>query len=135
MSRENVDVVRRLCAAIGDNDPEVPWLDLCDEAIDIRNVEQFPVADHYQGHDGVRQWVIDAWDVFSEIRHDIEEVIEAPDGETIVTVLRTRGLMRHTGLELDGTWYGVWRVRNGKALQAHGYVARGDALAAAGLSR
>ena len=40
----------------------------------------------------------DLWEVLSEFHNEVEEVVEAEDGETVVTVVRTNGLMRHTGV-------------------------------------
>ena len=92
MSRENVEVVRALWAGLK-QDPGEPWppvsrdeldrrlrLDLCDERIELRNPAEFPAADEYHGHEGVRQWAAEVWEVFSEVHHDLEEIIEADDG-------------------------------------------------------
>ena len=54
------------------------------------------------------------------------------DGETVVTVVRTNGLMRHTGLEAKLRWAVVWTLREGKAVRAHGYLTKTQALEAAG---
>src|SRR5688572_24858664 len=77
MSQENVEVVRALWAGLK-QDPGEPWppasrdeldrrlrLDLCDERIEIRNPAEFPAADEYHGHQGVRQWAAEVWEVFS----------------------------------------------------------------------
>ena len=145
MSRENVEIVRSLWAGL-ERDPDMPWppprqdeldhrlrLDLCDENMEIRNPAEFPVADEYHGHDGVRQWGTEVWEVFSELHHELEELIEADDGETVVSVQRTQGRMRSTELDVDIPWAVVWTVRDGKALRAHGYMTRAQALEAAGL--
>lgn len=147
MWSENAQIVRRLWAAI-ETEPGVPWppsgrdeldrrlrLDLCDERIEIRNPAEFPVAHEYHGHEGVRQWAIEVWEVFSELHHEIEEIIEAEDGETLVSVQRTRGRMRHTDLETNFQWGVVWTIRDGKALRAHGYLTKVQALEAAGLQQ
>jgi ketosteroid isomerase-like protein len=91
------------------------------------------VADEYRGHDGVRKWATDVWEVFSEFHNEVEEVIEVGDGETVVTLVRTTGRMRHTGLEAKLKWAVVWTPRGGKALRAHGYLSKAEALEAAGL--
>jgi ketosteroid isomerase-like protein len=147
MPRENVEIVRRLWAAL-DRDPGMPWppapgdeldrrlqLDLLDEQIEIRNPAEFPVASEYHGHDGARQWAIEVWEVFSELHHEVEEMIEVGDGETVVSVQRTQGRMRHTGLKTNFQWAAVWTVRDGKALRAHGYASKAQALKAAGLEQ
>jgi ketosteroid isomerase-like protein len=41
--------------------------------------------------------------------------------------------MRHTGLEANLKWAVVWTLRDGKALRAHGYMTKAEALDAAGL--
>jgi ketosteroid isomerase-like protein len=71
--------------------------------------------------------------VFTDLRFEVEESIEAPDGETIVSVQRTVGRMRHTQIPTDVLWAVVWTVRDGKALRAHGYLSKAEALEAAGL--
>ena len=143
MSEANLEVVRSLWATL-DRNAGAPWpppaeeldrhlrLDLVDEQMEIRNVASFPVADEYRGHDGLRQWATEVWEVFSELHHELVELIEADD-ETVVSVQRTQGRMRHTGLEVDLPWAVVWTIRNGRALRAHGYMTKGEALKAAGL--
>ena len=68
-----------------------------------------------------------------DLHFEVEEIIEAADGETIVSVQRTQGRMRYTQLKTDLRWAGVWTVRDGKALRAHGYMSKAEALEAAGL--
>jgi SnoaL-like domain len=71
---------------------------LLDEGVEIWNAPEFPVTGPYRGHDGVRQWAAEQWEVFSGLHHEIEEIIEAPDGETLVSVQRTQGRMTHTDM-------------------------------------
>ena len=133
MSEENVELVRLMWAALEREDIEAQ-LELCDEQMEIRNPPEFPVTGPYHGHNGVRQWATENWEVFTNLRFEVEEIIEAPDDETLVSVQRTVGRMRHTEIPIDVRWAGVWTVRNGKALRAHGYLSKAEALEAAGLS-
>jgi len=130
MSQQNVEVVRALWAGLERG--QVPF-ELCDEDIELRTAAEIPVADEYRGHAGVRQWATDVWEVFSEFHNEIEETTESEDGETVVTVVRTNGRMRHTGLEAKLRWAVVWTLRDGKAVRAHGYLSKTQALEAAGL--
>jgi ketosteroid isomerase-like protein len=132
MSQENVEVMRRLWTGL-EEDPDMSWLGLCDEEIEIRNPDQFPVRGPYRGHDGVRQWATEVWEVVDQLHHEIEEIVEAPDGETLVSVQRTQGTMRHTQLPSNIRWATVWTIRNGKVLRAHGYLSKAEALEAVGL--
>ena len=145
MPLDNLDIVRTLWATL-DRDPDVAWppprreldrqlrLDLLDERVQIRNPSEFPVADEYDGHEGVRQWATEVWEVFGELHHEVTDLIEGDDGQTVVSVQRTQGRMRHTGLEVDLPWAVVWRISDGKVVSAHGYMTRAQAVEAAGLA-
>ena len=60
-------------------------------------------------------------------------LIEA-DGETVISVQRTQGRMRHTQLEVDLPWAVVWTIKRGKVLRTQGYMSKAHALEAVGLS-
>ena len=132
MSQENVEVARRWWA--GFNADGVVPLDLCDEEIVMRNPASFPVVGPFVGHDGVRQWAKECWEVFDELVMDVEEVLDVGDGERVVSVPRVRGRMRHTGLPTNVQWAGVLTIRAGRVTQAQGYMTRAEALEAAGLT-
>jgi ketosteroid isomerase-like protein len=131
MSQEHVEAVRAIWAGLERGDVR---LDLCHEQIELRTVAEIPVADVYRGHDGVRHWATDVWEVFSDFHNEVEEVIEGEDGETLVTVVRTNGRMRHTGLDAKLRWAVAWSFRGGKAMRAQGFLSREEALEAVGLS-
>jgi len=54
-------------------------------------------------------------------------------GETVVSVQRTQGRMRHTDMKTNVQWPTTWTIRDGKVLRAYGYLTRAEALEAAGL--
>jgi ketosteroid isomerase-like protein len=131
MPQSHLDVIRRWWA--GFNEHGMPSLDLCDEEIEITNPVDFPVRGSYHGHEGVRQWRDDAFDVFDDLAVDVEEVIDVGDGETGVTFLRLRATASYTRIGIDEPWAAVWTIRGGKLLRAHGYTSKREALEAAGL--
>jgi len=131
MSAQNLDIVRRWWESF--NEHGMPSLDLCDEEIEIRNPPDFPVRGSYHGHDGVRQWRTDVWDIVDEPKVELEKLFDAGDGETVVMFLRFQGVARHTRIEFDEPWAAVWRMQGGKLLNAQGYTSRRKALEAAGL--
>ena len=133
MSEENVEIVRRLWADLETENLEAS-IHLLDKGVEIWNAPEFPVTGPYRGHDGVRQWAAEQWEVLSGLHHEIEEIIEAPDGETLVSVQRTQGRMRHTDMKTNLQWATTWTIRDGKVLRAYGYLTRAEALEAAGLS-
>jgi ketosteroid isomerase-like protein len=134
MSEENVEVVRRWWA--GFNEDGMPPLALCDEEIEIRNPPDFPVRGPFYGHDGVRDWRDQVFEVFDNARVEPEEIVDVHgDGETVLMLLRATGTARHTDIEMDVEWAAIWTVRGGRLLKAQGYLNRADALEVAGLEQ
>ena len=133
MSRENVEIVRRWWA--GFNEDGMPPLALCDEGIESRNPPDFPVRGLFQGHDGVRRWRDQVFDIFDNAQVEADDIVEVPgDGETVLMLLRVTGTASYTGIKVDYEWAAIWTIRNGKLLRAQGYLNRVEALEAAGLS-
>jgi ketosteroid isomerase-like protein len=91
------------------------------------------VRGSFRGHEGVRRWRDQVFDVMDELNVETEELIDAGDGETVVMFLRLRGVASYTRIEVDEPWAAVWKIRNGKLLHAQGYISRRKALEAAGL--
>ena len=134
MSEENLEVVRRWWE--GFNEDGMPPLDLCDEEIQIRMPPDFPVRGLYEGHDGVRRWRDQVFDIFESPRVEPEKIVDVHgDGATVLMLLRATGTAGYTGLKVDYEWGAVWTIRDGKLLRAQGYLNRADALEAAGLSK
>ena len=130
MSRENVEVLRRITAAI--NAREVPE-DLLAPDFRMENVSTAVTDRTYHGSEGARQWMSDFFDVLGEgARHEAEP-IEVGD-EYVVSKLRFVGHGASSGAPVDMRWYGVMWVREGKVTRAAGYATRREALEAVGLS-
>ena len=133
MSEENVEVVRRWWK--GFNDDGMPPLSLCDEQIEIRMPPDFPVRGHFLGHEGVRRWREQVFEIAEDARVEPEEIVDVhDDGETVLMLLRATGTASYSGIKLDIEWAAIWTIRGGKLLRAQGYLNRADALEAAGLS-
>src|SRR5687768_14448001 len=132
MAGDNVEVVRRWWERFN-ADGTAP-VDLCDEELVMTNPPEFPVVGPFVGHAGVRQWATEIWEVFDDLRMEVEEVVDAGDGENVVGVQRVVGRMRHTGLPIDVEWAAVTTIRDGKVVRAQGFMTREEAFAAAGLA-
>jgi ketosteroid isomerase-like protein len=133
MSEENVEVVRRWWE--GFNEDGMPPLSLCDDAIELSNGPDFPVRGPFRGHDGVRQWRDQLWEVLDNAHVEPEEIIDVHgDGKTVLMLLRATGTASYTGIAIDVEWAAIWTIRGGKLLSAHGYLDRAEAREAAGLS-
>jgi ketosteroid isomerase-like protein len=131
VSDENLEVVRRWWASF--NEHGIPSLDLCDEQIEIRNPPDFPVSGLYRGHEGVRQWRTDVFEIVDDANVEVEKLIDAGDGATVVMFLRLQGKALYTRIEFDEPWAAVWRIEGGKLRHAQGYTSRREAVEAAGL--
>ena len=132
MSQENEEVVRRWWE--GFNEDGMPPLELCDGEIEIHNPPDFPVRGLFQGHDGVRRWRDQVFDIFDDPRVEPEDIVDVDgNGETVLMLLRATGTASYTGIKVDVEWAAIWTIRDGKLLRAQGYLNRAEALAAAGL--
>jgi ketosteroid isomerase-like protein len=132
MSPSRVEIVRRCWEGLEEDPPRL-WLEFFDEEVELRNPPEFPLQGPFHGHDGVRKWAAEVWEVITGLHHELEEIIEGGDGETIVSVQRTQGRMRHTELPTNIEWATVWTFREGKVLRGQGYLRKEDALEVAGL--
>jgi ketosteroid isomerase-like protein len=137
MSRENVELVRRLYEAYerGDidavfamYDPQIEW------HVDRIVGQELGLDRIYVGHEGVRtfwrEW-LKAWETVS---FEFEEFIDAGDRVVVVLSQRMRG--RRSGLELDWRSYAqAWTVGGGKLVAMEFFPTRAEALEAVGLRR
>jgi ketosteroid isomerase-like protein len=134
-SEENVEIVRRLFAALrsvdADNferrfdevrellDPEVEW---------VAAQHSLLATEEYRGHDGVRRfWTqfLSAWDEYGV---EVEELVDADD--QVVAVLRLRG--RTNELEVDEVRTSLLTLRDGRIVRIEPFGSKESALEAAG---
>ncbi len=125
-----VEIVRLFWEGL-QQEPRDLHLEFWDEEAEIHNPDAFPLTGPFHGHDGVRRWADEVWEVVRDLRVEVEEIIEV-DGTTVVSVQWTRGQLSYTGLPGDALWAAVWSFRGGKAVRAKGYMSRQEALAAVG---
>jgi len=103
-------------------EPELEW----------RSVLAASEGGSYRGVEGLRQWsenVNAIWDAF---RLELSELHEADDSRT-VTVYRTTGRAKASGVPLDARVALVWTWRRGKVSGIVSYTNRAEALEAVGL--
>ena len=132
MSEENVGIVRRWWQ--GFNEDGMAPLALCDERIEIHMPPDFPVRGLFQGHEGVRRWREQVFEIADNVRVEPEEIVDVhDDGETVFMLLRTKGTASYSEIEMDLEWAAIWTIRDGRVLRAQGYLDRAEAREAAGL--
>ncbi len=139
MSQENVEIVRRLYEAVDRNDlftvlslyhPDVEADYSESPGGDLLSAE--PLI--YRGHEGIRRLGRDWGDVWEEGGgYELGEFIDAGSSRLIVAVTY-RGRGRGSGIEVEGTGYPMFWIRDGAITRVVWYRSRGEALEAAGLS-
>ena len=131
MPVQNVENLRRYYELM--NETGEPALGLVHPEIEIHMFEGAPIAGPYKGHDGVRQWRDDTFDVIDDWRVELDEVIAGDDPDTLVIVQRFVGRTKHTDLPVNFPLAVVVRFRDGLIARFDGYREREEALAAAGI--
>jgi ketosteroid isomerase-like protein len=130
MSKENVEVVRRLYGLWPDRISAVEEFLHPDVVIDVRDVVLTPAL--YRGFDGVLRFFERVGEIWENLRVEPEELIDA--GDNVVAVVRMSGKRRLGGMKDEVQVVTVWTLREGKVLRYTGYRDRSEALEAAGLS-
>ena len=137
MSRENVEIVRRIYDAVARRDTRT-ILALYDARVELR-FSPGTLADHivggtlvWVGHDGLRSFDRELREAFESFETTYEELIDG--GEHVVSVSRYRGRGRRSGVEIDGPLqFGAWSIREGKVVRVDWFPSREEALEAAGV--
>jgi ketosteroid isomerase-like protein/catechol 2,3-dioxygenase-like lactoylglutathione lyase family enzyme len=131
MSRENVEVVRRVfeASARGDSDavlalydPEVQW----DASRTQGSLGEFAQVE--RGHEGLRRFFRrwrEAWD---QDEYEYEELINAGDVVLSIGAQMARG--KSSGLPIGRPMAGLWTVEDGKIVRVVWYPSREEAVAA-----
>ena len=131
MSSEACAVVREFCgAAIADDlqrlsdtlDPEVTFLGTRG-GLDEHQVLVGPKA--------VLDYLAEIADPWERLEYEAERLIDA--GDVVVVFWRETARAHRGGLELHSDTATIFKVRQGKIVQATGYLDRDEALEAAGL--
>ncbi|MFN2617789.1 MAG: nuclear transport factor 2 family protein [Thermoleophilaceae bacterium] len=135
MSRENVEIVRRLYEAVARRDaeavlslydPEVEW-DMSRGAFGELEEESIQ-----HGHEGLRSWFRTQYEAWEKWEDNPDELIDA--GEHVVSVVTSRSRGRASGVDVESHHAAVWTVRQGKVIRVTWFPTREAALEAAGVS-
>jgi ketosteroid isomerase-like protein len=130
MSQENVEKVRAgyeafsrrdLDAALTHLDPEIEW----------HQSSAFPDARTFHGHEGVRQFFEQVFEIFDESDFVPEEIIDL--GAQIVVVHRFVGRGQGSRIPVEVNEASLWTLREGKAVRQEAFATRAEALEAARL--
>ena len=129
MSREDVDVVRRVFEASSRRDseavlalyhPEVEW----DASRTQPGLGEF--ADVVHGHEGLREFFRVWREAWGTDEYRYEELIDA--GDTVVSVASQTGSGRASGVLVVRPLAGVWTIRDGRIVRVVWFPTREAAL-------
>jgi ketosteroid isomerase-like protein len=132
MSEKNVETLRRYHELLNETG-EAP-AELCHAELEIHMFRGSPIRGPYRGHDGLRRWRQDTFDVIKGWRLELDEVITGDDPEVMVGMWRFVGRMAHTDLPVNFPLATVIRFRDGLISRIEGFRERSEALEAAGLA-
>jgi ketosteroid isomerase-like protein len=128
---DNVETFHRYQRLLNETgDPPVEYLH---PEVEVHMFRGSPIAGPYRGHEGVRQWRDDTFDVIQDWRIELDDVITGDDPDVLVALQRFVGRMQHTDLHADFPLAAVVRFRDGLIVRIEGYRRRSEALEAAGL--
>ncbi len=145
MSQENVEIMRRIYAALLNwsvpgsvneaREPPESTRDLIHPEIEWRGPREFPdLAETVYGYAGMAQYAAKIAEALDDYRMVPERFIDAGDDRVLV-FSREGGRGKGSGAEVQTHLTAhLWTLRDGKAVQMHSYWERADALEAAGLS-
>ena len=135
MSKENVEVVRRIFRAIDDGDP-ASVLAAYDEDVEydlarspFRNVLPKHIV---RGHDGLRAFFRERQESWESVVDECADLIDL--GDRVISEVVTHGRGRASGIDAEMKHYGVWTIHDGKVTRVEWFQRRDEALEAAGLS-
>ncbi|MEA2347967.1 MAG: hypothetical protein QOG62_1754 [Thermoleophilaceae bacterium] len=135
MSQENVEIVRKVYAAVERGDSTAVFA-LYDEAVEI-DATRLPESrlvepNVVQGHEGLRRFGR-AWDeAWESAQDECEQLIDV--GGRVISVVARRGHGRASGIRVEAERAGVWTIRDGKVVHAVWFTSKDEALEAVGFS-
>jgi uncharacterized protein len=137
MSRENVDLVRRVYAlgdilSLSPDQIDRAFRDYLDDQFEARLPPDYPEGEPvFRGREGVAQFAAMIRETWDEWHFEPERFLEAGDRVVVFVQIRGKGGASGVPIELESTH--VWTIRFGRAVSLQVYRDRTEALEASGL--
>jgi ketosteroid isomerase-like protein len=131
MSRENVEVVRRIYDqyAAGDIDG---LLSRVDPEIEFDLSDRLPDEGLHRGREAYRQFLRRTFELWADFQVEVEDLLDG--GDAVVAIIHTTATGRASGIEIDERVGHVFWLRDEIPYRFKVFSDRSEALAAAGLS-
>lgn len=130
MSQANVELVKRLFAAVGRGDVEAVIAGAAPDGV-IDASRRILGGGVYIGHRGMREYFAMLAEAWSDVRTEPEDFIDA--GESVVVPVRVVNTGRSSGLAVEARAAWVAEIRKGEVARMTVYQSRADALEAVGV--
>jgi ketosteroid isomerase-like protein len=125
MSREIREPIRAVLTArnSGDWDAVFAYID--------PDTEWEPIAESvvYRGREAIAEYFARWDDAWAEFRVDVERIDVAPDEDMALLAARYRGRGKGSAVDVDGSFYTVWKLRHGKVLRCREFAHESEARA------
>jgi ketosteroid isomerase-like protein len=130
---ENVDVVKRVIAAVNERDID-GYLACCTEDIQLRT-PWTAIEGVYKGQDAIRRFFVDLSDTSPDFRLTIER-LEAVGADRVLAFMLVSATGRASGIpaSTDAPTANVYDIVDGKINRIRIFGDRGEALEAVGLT-
>ena len=133
MSKENVEIVRRVMRCFADGDMEAALADIHPQATLDWSNSNAPDSGVYTGHTAWRAFMRARDEALGERRFDSVELL-TPADDTVVLIGREQERGRASGIEVESRGAAVWTLREGKIIRFTIYQSSDEALKAVGLA-
>jgi len=133
MSRENVEVVRRIYDAVARRDIVTPFELYADDIVwDLSNTRRAALyaKSVYVGHEGVRENWRESLAAFGSVDLDVQGLTDT--GDHVLATIREREIGRTSGVPVETTHFAVWTLANDKVVRMQVFDDWEAAAAAAG---
>jgi ketosteroid isomerase-like protein len=128
MSQENVEIVRRLVAAVNAHDLE-GYLACCGEDVEL----QLPgVGQLYEGPEGIKRWFADIEDAGPDFHIDLRAVNAISDNQVLAS-LHATSTGRASGVPVTAASTNIYEFVDRRARRIRIFLDRSEALKAVGL--
>jgi ketosteroid isomerase-like protein len=125
-----VEIVRRAHEALNDGDVGALVAE-CDPDFRLDMSDRILNPEVYEGHEGIRRFLVDVHEAWETFTWEPEQLLES--GDLVLSLVRSTGRGRGSGLELDRRAAMIWTVPAEQAVSLRFFRDRAAAWEAAGL--
>jgi ketosteroid isomerase-like protein len=133
MSKENVEILRRLTKALNARAFDTYYVEFFDPEVEWQTSAEDPDAATHRGRQAYKRYVEQWLEGFDDMHIDVEEYIDVDD-DRVLTWSRFTGRGAISGAPADWHLAIIFTIREGKVVRAEEYFDRDEALEAAGVS-